>query len=135
MRYRNKPVVFDAVKVLLMKRLANGFEGPAFSEEPEWLRRALDKQLIRASTRDNLNFMTWEVGTPDGWVFAMPGAYVLRHLDGTLGMCQPDILQARYELDVARAGCVRQERKADDSYHDECVKCKETCCAGCTLNG
>ena len=133
-RYRNKPVIFDAVKVLLAKRLDEGFGGPAFSEEPEWLRRALDKRTIRESTRVTLDFMTWDIGTPDGWVFAMPGVYVICNTDGTLGMCQPDIFKTRYEIDAAREGCIRQERKAGDSYHDECVKCKETCCAGCTIN-
>jgi hypothetical protein len=92
-RFRKNPVVIEAVK----------WNGKTFSENPEWIVRALLTPThlqgsIRpgmAATGQHSEFL--DIGTLEGLKKASPGDWIIRGVTGELYSCKPDIFDLEYE--------------------------------------
>lgn len=86
MRYRKKPVVIEAVKLM--------DDRPFPTEDvPDWFDRANDAGTIRYYPfTDHL-----VIETPEGDMTANPGDYVIRGVKGEIYPCKPDIFEMTYE--------------------------------------
>lgn len=96
-KYRKKPIVVEAVEVLHAECTADGFEGPAFSEMPSWLEKALKTGMIGPSSLGALDYMTWTISTLEGDMTAGPGWHVICGIEGELYPIKNDIFEATYE--------------------------------------
>ena len=88
MKYRKKPVVIEAVEF-------RGFEEDNFSERPEWLIKAIyeDEVVKFFDKKDTLTIETLE-----GQIYASPGDYIIKGVNGEFYPCKPDIFEQTYEL-------------------------------------
>ncbi|EHB5084677.1 hypothetical protein K6Y43_000991 [Enterococcus faecalis] len=90
MKARKKPVVIETVIFL-------GFYGKDrnFSERPKWLERAIyvDKKIEFFDVPEKLTIHTIE-----GPIYASPGDYIIKGVNGELYPCKPDIFEKSYEI-------------------------------------
>jgi hypothetical protein len=89
MRYRHKPTVIEAVQ----------WNPPLVSEEPDWIREAIDDGRIEFISygSDNLQIV---VRTPEGQVAGKPGIWVTKGVSGELYLIQPKLFEQLYEFDA-----------------------------------
>lgn len=97
MKYRKKPVVVEAVKVIYAEMTADGPEHSPFEELPEWLVDAWQSQRLVPSEKDARDYMVVEVKTLEGTMEALPGDYIIRGIQGELYPVKPDVFEATYE--------------------------------------
>lgn len=100
MKYKKKPVVIDAVKVVYAEMLAGVPECFPFDEEPEWLSAAIQNKTLALSTRGARDYAVIAVKTGHGTAEATPGDFIVRGVAGELYPCNPDIFAATYEAVV-----------------------------------
>lgn len=98
MKFRKKPVVIEAVKVIYAEMLSQGPEHWPFDERPEWLIQAVNDGTLDLSTRGARDYAVIEIRTLEGTMEAGPGDHVIRGVKGELYPCKPDIFAATYEL-------------------------------------
>lgn len=87
-RYRKKPVVVDAWQ----------WHGD-FTDAPAWVLGQMDAGELTA-TRDSSAFgdtRRIRVETREGVMFAWPGYWIIRGVQGELYPCKPDIFAATYD--------------------------------------
>jgi hypothetical protein len=95
-RFRNKPVVVDAVRVLPASLGGDGPAGPAFSDNPEWMKDARrDRRIVEFTT--SAGHVAWSVWTLGGMMIARIGDWIIRGIRGELYTCKSDIFEATYE--------------------------------------
>lgn len=92
MKYKKKPVVIEAVKFL-------GFYGKEcnfcnFDERPQWLVDAIHKDKL-IDFFDSPEKLT--IHTLEGHIYASPGDYIIRGVQGEFYPCKPDIFDETYE--------------------------------------
>lgn len=97
MKYRKKPVVIEAVKVIYAEMTGKGPERPPFDELPPWLLTAIDAGDITLSSKNARDYAVINVNTLEGVMEAGPGDYLVRGIKGELYPCKPDIFEATYE--------------------------------------
>ena len=90
MKYRRKPIIVDAVKMLSC----------GFAETPEWVTKALSENIIYYSNVDGTNYIKdgFIVQTLDGNMIGNIGDYLIRGVDGEIYPCKGDIFRKTYEL-------------------------------------
>lgn len=100
MKYCKKPVVIEAVKILatdynpIAKEPWDGFP---FSEFPDWLKDALEKEIVVPHARRGTDYAEWDIKTLEGTMNATAGDYIIKGIQGELYACDPDIFQETYE--------------------------------------
>lgn len=89
MKYRKKPVVIDAVKMLSC----------GFSATPEWVTNALSSARVYYTNVIGTNFIRdgFIVQTPEANMRGKIGDYLIRGIDGELYPCKGDIFDRTYE--------------------------------------
>lgn len=97
MKFRKKPVVIEAVKVLFQEMLADGPEGPPVENAPEWFNDAVRAGVVTLSTRGARDYAVLDIHTLEGVMEATPGDWIIRGIKGELYPCKPDIFDATYE--------------------------------------
>lgn len=90
MKYRKKPIIVDAVKMLSC----------GFAETPEWVTNALSENRIYYSNVFNTNCIKdgFIVQTLEGNMKGNIGDYLIKGVDGELYPCKGDIFRKTYEL-------------------------------------
>jgi len=97
MKFRKKPVVIEAVKVIYAEMLSKGPECWPCNERPEWLIEAVNSGTVTLSTRGARDYAVLDIHTLEGTMEATPGDYIIRGVKGELYPCKPDIFAATYE--------------------------------------
>lgn len=88
-KYRKRPVVIEAFKWT---------GGHDQTEDPKWIIEALEKdEAAIVGTRDMTGFLM-RIRTLEGIIFAQPGDYIIRGIQGEIYPCKPDIFEATYEI-------------------------------------
>jgi hypothetical protein len=98
MKYRKRPVVIEAVKIVYAEMLSDGPECSPFQEQPEWLKEAVENGVLSLSTKGARDYAVVDVNTLEGIMEATPGDMLIRGIKGELYPCKPDIFKATYEL-------------------------------------
>jgi hypothetical protein len=97
MKFRKKPVVIEAVRLLEAHYNGPTFYGFPFLEYPPWLRDATDEGRVRPATPGLTVYAEWEIITLEGVMLASPGDWIICGIKGELYPCKPDIFAATYE--------------------------------------
>ena len=97
MKYRKKPVVIEAVKIIYAEMLSNGPEHSPFAEMTPWIEASITSGVLSLSTKGARDYAVIEIKTLEGTMEATPGDYLIRGIKGELYPCKPDIFDATYE--------------------------------------
>lgn len=82
MKYKNKPVVIEAVK----------WNGDKISEVTDWISKALDKGVIMRFGNEV------KIHTLEGIMTASSGDYIIKGINGEIYPCKPDIFDKTYDI-------------------------------------
>lgn len=96
-KFRKKPVVIEAVKIVYAEMLSKGPECSPFAEHPAWLGEAVSDGRLTLSTKGARDYAVVDVNTLEGAMEATPGDWLIRGVKGELYPCKPDIFEATYE--------------------------------------
>lgn len=91
--YRKKPVIVEAVQY-------NGYSVSVedlcvrilFSEYPDWLEKAFERDILRY-----FGGYTLAIKTLEGNMVVSKGGYIIKGINGELYSCKPDIFEKTYE--------------------------------------
>lgn len=98
MKFRKKPVVIDAVKVVYAEKLGGGrLDCSPFSEMTDWLVAAAESGVLTESTKGARDYAVLNIKTLEGTMEATPGDWIIRGVKGELYPCKPDIFELTYE--------------------------------------
>lgn len=97
MKFRKKPVVIEAVRVVYQEMLRDGPEGPPVLNAPEWFNQAVRDEIVTLSTRGARDYAVLDINTLEGTMEATPGEWIIRGIKGELYPCKADIFAATYE--------------------------------------
>lgn len=88
MKYKKKPVIIEAVEF-------KGFlEDANFSERPDWLLKAIyDDNIVEFFDKPGL----LTINTLEGPIYASPGDFIIKGIQGEIYPCKPDIFKQTYE--------------------------------------
>lgn len=88
MKYKKKPVIIEAVEF-------KGFlEDDDFSERPDWLLKAIyDDNIVKFFDKPGL----LTINTLEGPIYASPGDFIIKGIQGEIYPCKPDIFKQTYE--------------------------------------
>jgi hypothetical protein len=92
-KFRKRPIVIEAVKVLLNEWADNPY---TFEELPEWLDEAIKSDKIVADFRSE-DYWYLLIHTLEGVMTATPDDWIIRGVQGELYPVQVRHLQATYE--------------------------------------
>ena len=97
MKYKKRNIVVDAVQILAPDWGPSGFDGPPFTETPEWLQEALLRQVYPFG--DDRDYALWKVRDKDGFEHtAEPDDYLIYDEDkGTITTCKSRIFKLVYD--------------------------------------
>lgn len=104
-KFRKKPVVIEAVKIVYAEMLADGPEHSPFAETPIWIENAILSGVLTLSTHGARDYAVVNVHTLEGVMEATPGDYLIRGVEGELYPIKPDIFAATYESVEHAAAC------------------------------
>lgn len=86
-KYRNKPMVIEAVEFM-------GFDGVApFCERPSWLVEKFGKEILFFDKPNTLTIKTLK-----GDYIASVGDYIIKGVNGEIYPCKSDIFYNTYEI-------------------------------------
>ena len=98
-RFRKKPVVIEAVRVVYAEMLRDGPECSPFDSHPSWLDEAVIAGVLTLSTKNARDYAVVNVNTLEGVMEAIPGDWIIRGVKGELYPCKPDIFALTYEAE------------------------------------
>ena len=103
-RYREKPVVIEAVRVrapdynaALWGTGVNPFDDSPFSEMPDWLIQSITDGRVRPVTPGHTDYAEWEIDTLEGTTLASPGDWIIKGVKGELYPVKDEIFRKTYE--------------------------------------
>ena len=89
-RFRNRPIVIEAIRVTFAEWSCGTWDGPPLSEEPNWC------SVLKLAV-DGDKYLGWYIETLEGRMLASPGDWIIRGVKGELYPCKPDIFAETYE--------------------------------------
>jgi hypothetical protein len=92
-KFRKKPVVVDAVKILYHEWADDPF---VFEELPDWLDSAITMGVIRPEFRSE-DYWYLVIDTLEGPMSAGPDDWIIRDVKDELYPCKSDIFKLTYE--------------------------------------
>ena len=98
--FRKKPVVVAAVKVNCVdynKHAEKPFDGTPFSEVPDWVNDAIQKELLVPHDRGGTDYAQWDIHAPVGVMTAQPDDWIIKGSNGGLYPCKSDVFAKTYE--------------------------------------
>ena len=91
-RFRKKPVVIEAVRYL----------------PGETCQDVADFMGVDHDERDCFDDAEWAIETLEGLIFAQPGDWIIRGIQGEFYPCKPDIFDATYEAASSPSLSIRE---------------------------
>lgn len=96
MKFRKKPVVIEAVRILATDYNGIDWDGSPFSEAPDWLAAAVKDGTLSVLPSDR-DYAMWQIKTLEGVMTAGPDDWIIRGVKGEIYPCRDDIFQMTYE--------------------------------------
>lgn len=98
MKYKNKPVVIEAVCLKAVDHNGRSIDGWPFTENPPWLVSAINDGIVRDKFIAESDYCHIEIETLEGVMLASPGDFLIRGVNGEIYPCKPDIFEKTYDI-------------------------------------
>jgi hypothetical protein len=79
----------------------SAWDGCPFDACPQWLQDAYESGAIKPDTPRCTDYAEWKIETREGVIWAGPGDWIVRGVEGEIYPCDGDIFERTYQPDAS----------------------------------